>query len=65
VSASSASWLVAYVVHLPRDVDDVGNLPLDRLELGIEEPLAEPAFELFAGELHVTLTLSHLDSHAK
>ena len=48
---SSARALVVLVVRLPRDVDHVGDLPLDLLEFGVVEPLAQTTLEFLAGEL--------------
>ena len=54
--------LVVLVVHLPRDVDDIGDLVLDFLEFRIVKSLAEAALEFLARELHVALPLPYLRS---
>ena len=58
-----ARALVVLVVRLPCDVDDIRELPLDVREPGIVEPLAKTTLEFVAGELHVTLSLAHVDGH--
>ncbi len=60
---SRARAFVVLVVGLPRDVDDVGDLLLDLLELGIVEPLAQTTLELLSGELDIPLALAHVDRH--
>src|SRR4030095_7494800 len=58
-----ARTLVVLVVRAPRDVDDIGDLPLDGCEFRIEEPLAQPPLEFLARELDVTLALAYVDGH--
>jgi len=61
-SRFSLTWaLVVLVVRFPRDVDDLHELRMDLLELGIGEALTESTLELVACQLDVSLTSPYVD----
>jgi hypothetical protein len=51
------------VVDKPRGLRDLVNLPRERCEQGIVEPLLQPPSEFLFAEVRAPLTLSNLRRH--